>query len=269
MGHRSIRVTAAVVAAATIALGPAVGTALAADPPAATASVLDTTTQRALPLQGVANARDLGGYRTADGRVVRTGLVFRTGDLSKATSADLGALTARKVRYIDDLRTSYERMLSPDRVPAGATANWDDIIGQAPPQVLASSMFAGSDLYQAFITAPGANQSFANVLRDIARTPGEAVLYHCSAGKDRTGWMSAVLLTVLGVDRKTVDYDFMLSNYYRNARPGDMVNGVSQSALDAAFAQVDKSYGSFDNYVHQGLKLTNADVAALKAKLLR
>lgn len=269
MVHRSIRITAAATAAVAIALGPAVGTALAADPPAATASVVATTAQRAVPLQGVQNARDLGGYRTTDGHVVRTGLVYRSGELNKATDADLAALTARKVRYVDDLRTSYERALSPDRVPAGATENWDDIIGQAPPQVLASTLFAGDDLYRAFITAPGANQGFANVLHDILRAGDGAVLYHCTAGKDRTGWMSAVLLTVLGVDRKTVDYDYLLSNYYRNARDGDMLNGVSQPALDAAFDQVNRSYGSFDNYVHQGLKLTDADIAALKAKLLR
>lgn len=269
MVHRSIRVVAALAAATAIAVGPAVGTALATDPPTATISVVTDTAARAVPVQGVVNARDIGGYRTTDGRVVRSGLVYRTGELTKATDADLAALTARKVRSVHDLRTSYERLLSPDRVPAGATENWNDVIGQAPPQVLASTLFAGTDLYRAFITAPGADQAFADVLHDIARTSDGAVLYHCTAGKDRTGWMSAVLLTVLGVDRKTVDYDYLLSNYYRNARDGDMVNGVSQSALDAAFDQVDKSYGIFDNYVHQGLKLTDADIAALKTKLLR
>lgn len=268
MVRRSIRVTAAAVTAAAIALGPAVGSALAVDPPTATSSVVDTVTQRAAPLQGVPDARDIGGYRTTDGRVVRTGLVYRTGELNKATDADLATLTTREVRYVDDLRTSYERLLAPDRVPAGATENWDDIIGQAPPQVLASTLFAGTDLYRAFITAPGANQGLANVLHDIINTRGGAVLYHCTGGKDRTGWMSAVLLTVLGVDRNTVDYDYMLSNYYRNANSGDMVNGVEQAALDAAFDQVDQTYGSFVNYVHQGLKLTDGDIAALKARML-
>ena len=269
MVPRSIRLVAALTAAAAIALDPAVGIALAADPPAAPASVVATVDQRAVPLQGVLNARDIGGYRTTDGRVVRTGLVYRTGELNNATDADLATLTARKVRYVDDLRTSYERMLSPDRVPAGATENWDDIIGQAPPQVLASTLFAGADLYRAFITAPGANQGFANVLHDIARTPGGVVLFHCSAGKDRTGWMSAVLLTILGVDRRTVDYDYLLSNYYRGAQDSDMLNGVAQPPLDAAFDQVDQAYGSFENYVRQGLKLSDGDVAALRAELLR
>lgn len=243
------------------------GTALAADPPAATSSVVVNTDNRSLGLQGVLNARDAGGYRTTDGRDVRTGLVFRSGDLSKATDADLANLTGRDLKVVDDLRTSFERGMSPDRVPAGAQENYDDIIGQAPPQVLASTLSAGSDLYRAFITAPGANDGFANVLRDIAYTDG-SVLFHCTAGKDRTGWTSAVLLTILGVDRETVKYDYLLSNYYRGASENDALNGVVPSALDAAFDQVNQSYGSFDNYVRDGLKLTDGDIAALKAKLL-
>ncbi|MBF6329763.1 tyrosine-protein phosphatase [Nocardia transvalensis] len=268
MVHRTIRLTAALAAATTIALGPAVGTALATDPPAATSSVIAGLDDRSLPLQGVLNARDLGGYRTTDGRVVRSGLVFRSGELSKATDADLAALSDRRVRYVDDLRMGIERAILPDRVPGGATEHWDDIIGQAPPQVMASTLAAGADLYRAFITAPGANQGFANVLHDIIDTDNGSVLFHCTAGKDRTGWMAAVLLTILGVDRQTVTYDYLLSNYYRNAAPGDGLNGVLPAALDAAFDQVNQTYGSFDNYVHDGLKLTDDDVDALKAKLL-
>ncbi|NNH71210.1 tyrosine-protein phosphatase [Nocardia uniformis] len=243
------------------------GTALAVDPPAATSSVVVDTDSRSLHLQGVLNARDAGGYRTTDGHSVRTGLVYRSGDLSKATDADLADLTGREVKVVDDLRTSFERAMSPDRVPAGAQENVDDIIGQAPPQVLASTLSAGSDLYRAFITAPGANDGFANVLRDIAYSDG-SVLFHCTAGKDRTGWTAAVLLTILGVDRDTVMYDYLLSNYYRGASENDALNGVVASALDASFDQVDKSYGSFDNYVRDGLQLTDGDITALKSKLL-
>ncbi|MEV6768699.1 tyrosine-protein phosphatase [Nocardia sp. NPDC051030] len=239
-----------------------------AQPPASTSNVLVNTDARSLGLQGVVNARDAGGYRTADGHTVRTGLVYRTGELSKATDADLAALTDLNVRAVHDLRTSYEQQLmGVDKVPAGATEFHNDIIGQAPPQVMASTLTAGTDLYRAFITAPGANEGFADVLRDIAHNDG-AVLFHCTAGKDRTGWTSAVLLTILGVDKDTVYYDYLLSNYYRNAKDGDMMNGVAASALDSAFDQANQTYGSFDNYVRDGLKLSDADVAALKAKLL-
>ncbi|MFE5285397.1 tyrosine-protein phosphatase [Nocardia sp. NPDC056611] len=266
MRNRAVQAAAAVTIALSASLG-SVATAVAADPPAATSSVLVNTDNRALGLTGVLNARDAGGYRTADGHTVRTGLVFRTGELSKATDADLAKLTADNVVSIHDLRTGYEQLMGQDKVPAGATEHHDDIIGQAPPQVMASTLSAGTDLYRAFITAPGANEGFANVLRDIAYNPG-GVLFHCTAGKDRTGWTSAVLLTLLGVDKDTVYYDYLLSNYYRGAKDGDMLNGVTASALDSAFDQATKSYGSFDGYVRDGLKLTDADIAALKAKLL-
>ncbi|MGV9677328.1 tyrosine-protein phosphatase [Nocardia sp. NPDC003482] len=266
MAHRSVRLAAPLITA-VLACGPVAGVALAVEPPAATSSVVTDLDQRSLGLQGVLNARDLGGYRTTDGHVVRSGLVFRTGELSKATDADLAALTDRGVRAVDDLRMAIERAVAPDRTPVGAQAHWDDIIGQAPPQVMASAITAGPDLYRAFITAPGASEGFANVVRDILAGDG-AVLYHCTAGKDRTGWMSAVLLTLLGVDRQTVTYDYLLSNYYRDAAPNDTLNGVAPAALDAAFDQVDQSYGSFDNYVRDGLKLSADDVAALKAALL-
>ncbi|MFB8274794.1 tyrosine-protein phosphatase [Nocardia colli] len=259
---RSLRTPIALAAGLAVAFGPVTGAALA-EPPAASAAAFD----RSLNLQGVQNARDLGGYRTGTGKTVRTGLVYRTGQLNNATPADLAELTGRQVRVVDDLRTIYERALGPDKVPAGATANWDDVIGQAPPEVMATTLTGGDSLYRAFITAPGANQAFASVLHDIINTDG-AVLFHCTAGKDRTGWTAAVLLTLLGVDRDTVNQDYLLSNQYRNANPNDPINGVQQPWLDAAFDQANQTYGSFDNYVRDGLKLTDADLAALKTKLL-
>lgn len=263
MVRRSVRLPVALAAGLTVAFGPVAAVA-AADP----VSVADPVTfDRALNLQGVQNGRDAGGYRTADGHWVRTGLVYRTGQLNNATPADLAVLTDRQVRVVDDLRTVYERTIAADRLPAGAVANWNDVIGQAPPQTLVTTLTGGNDLYRAFITAPGANEAFASVLRDIIDTDG-AVLFHCTAGKDRTGWTSAVLLTILGVDRDTVTQDYLLSNQYRNAGPNDPLNGVSAAWLDAAFDQANQSYGSFDNYVREGLKLSATDVAALKAKLL-
>lgn len=264
---RARRACVATAAGLAVVLGPVAAFgpgAAVADPAGATQTVFD----RSLHLQGVPNARDLGGYRTVSGKSVRTGLVYRTAQLNNATPADLAELSRRQVRVVDDLRTVYERMIAPDRIPAGATANWDDVIGHAPPAVLASALTGGEGLYRAFITAPQANESFAAVLRDIVNTEDGAVLFHCTAGKDRTGWAAAVLLTLLGVDHGTVTQDYLLSNQYRDAAPGDSLNGVQSQWLDAAFDQVTQSYGTFDNYVRDGLKLTAADVTALKAKLL-
>ncbi|UAK30098.1 tyrosine-protein phosphatase [Nocardia asteroides] len=256
------RAPVAVAAGLAVAFGP-VATIAAADPPATPAAVTDP----ALHLQGVQNARDIGGYRTTDGRIVRTGLVYRTGQLNHATADDSAALTDRRVRSVHDLRTVYERVLGPDRIPAGATPHWADVIGQAPPEVVATALTGGEGLYRAFITAPGANEAFASVLRDIIGSDG-AVLFHCTAGKDRTGWMAAVLLTLLGVDRATVTEDYLLSNRLRNADRNDPLNGVQRAWLDTAFDQVNQTYGSFDAYVRDGLRLTDGDLSVLRARLL-
>ncbi|NED64041.1 tyrosine-protein phosphatase, partial [Streptomyces sp. SID10244] len=83
-----------------------------------------------------------------------------------------------------------------------------------------------------------------------------------------TGWASAVLLSILGVDRSTVEQDYLASNTFRHADAGDSLNGVNISSLRAAFAAADKTYGSFDNYVSKGLGLTAGDIAGLKKGLL-
>ncbi|MCP2287787.1 tyrosine-protein phosphatase [Nocardia amikacinitolerans] len=260
---RALRASIAAATGLAIAFGPVAGVAVA-DPVVAA----DTAFDRSVGLQGVQNARDVGGYRTVDGRLVRTGLVYRTGQLNDATPADLAALDEREVRVVTDLRTRYERAIAPDRVPAGAVDRWDDVIGQASPKVLITALTGGSDLYRAFVTAPGANAAFASVLRDVIETGDGAVLYHCTAGKDRTGWATAVLLTLLGVDRATVTEDYLLSNQYRDAGPNDPLDGVQSAWLDAAFDQVNQTHGGFEAYVRDGLGLTDADIAALRAKML-
>ncbi|MFI5716922.1 tyrosine-protein phosphatase [Nocardia sp. NPDC051750] len=268
MVHGPARVPVAVLTGLLVAFGPATAVGLADPPPAAELLQVD----RSLHLAGAPNARDLGGYRTADGHTVRSGIAFRTDQLTNLTPADLAELTRLGVRKVDDLRTVYERALGPDRIPAGAQSNWYDVIGAAPLPELMSTLAGGNEMYRALVTAPGANRAVASVLRDVietGRTPeGGAVVFHCTAGKDRTGWVAAVLLTVLGVDRDTVTGDYLLSNHYRNAAPGDGLAGVEQEWLDSAFDQVAQSYGSFDRYVNEGLGLSTSDVQALKARML-
>lgn len=206
-------------------------------------------------LEGAANARDIGGYRTTDGHMVRTGLVFRSNSLNKLTNADLATLESDKVRVVDDLRTRIERTFQPDKVPASVVSHSHDVFSQDLPT-------SAEAAYEIFINSPGADKAFAATLRDIIGVEG-ALLYHCTAGKDRTGWMTAVLLTILGVDRTSVNQDYLLSN----ARLGSS-DSVNQSELDTSFNLATSTYGSFDNYVHKGLGLTDAEITALKTKLL-
>ncbi|XVV15882.1 tyrosine-protein phosphatase [Actinoplanes sp. CA-131856] len=231
-------------------------------------------------LASAANFRDVGGYTTADGHTVRTGVVFRSNKLSNLTPAEQQTIVGLGITLDIDLRNISERSQEPDKVPAGVTYQVADVVSLAHglrfhkdaaatlAAALAAGLFSGSsDLgqsigYPFMVNFVGADYAFHDVLYAVGHHPG-GLVFHCSAGKDRTGWATAVLLTLLGVPRATVEQDFLASNTYLG-RP----DAVEVSWLRAAFAQVNYIYGSFDNYLRQGLRLTDADIAAIKARLL-
>jgi len=260
-----------VTALATAALVAAPATAMTATAQAAPAPATQAPAAAGLPhslgLTSVKNARDLGGYRTANGQTVATDLVFRTANLASLSPADAAKLTSLHLTTDVDLRTAIERTIQPDRPVAGTAQQWNDVLGQANPLDLLNL----SGAYVDFVTNPAARAAFGKTLKTIGANAaaGKATLFHCSAGKDRTGWTAAVLLTILGVDRNTVNQDYLLSNTYNNTTQNDPINGVNIDWLNASFNAANQHYGSFDNYVKSGLGLTAADIASLKHSLLK
>ncbi|MDV6273905.1 tyrosine-protein phosphatase [Rhodococcus erythropolis] len=268
MSNRIARPAATLLCAAILACVPV--PALAGGIPAleqAGPAAAQATADRSLHLAGASNARDIGGYLTEDGHTVRWGKVFRSNALDKLTPTDLSSLSERGVESVDDFRTVVERTLSQDRIPDGARSSWFDVIGTNPANLPA--LVDMPTMYSLMVTDPGASRAFHDALANVANSDG-AVLYHCSAGKDRTGWMTAVLLTLLGVSRADVNADYMLSNQYLTGpRTGSaFIDGVEQSWLDTSFATVDRVYGDFDNYVRDGLQLSEGDIAQLAHTLL-
>ncbi|MFE5286812.1 tyrosine-protein phosphatase [Nocardia sp. NPDC056611] len=253
------------------------GSAAANDP----VSTLPAPATTAIRLDGATNFRDIGGYRTADGRTVRTGLVYRSNGLDKLTDADLAKLNTAGVTLDVDLRNGSERGGAPDRVPTGAQYKVADVVSfdsgisfhEFPVITLGRAVIDGlingsSDLkmsiqYPFMVDFHGSDVAFGTLLRSIAGNSGGATVYHCTSGKDRTGWATAVLLTVLGVPRDVVNADFLASN----KQLGD-AKAVELSWLEAAFDEVDRLYGSVDKYVRDGLGLDQATIDALRAKLL-
>lgn len=255
----AIAITAAAVVAAPAAV-PTAGVALAApqtSPTVAAPAVVD--------LQGTENTRTFTAYRTVSGQHINA-RVIRSDNLSKLTPADQRKLRGLHVTSVIDFRTQIERTVQPNRPTSGARTHTFDVLGTLPPTVLIDLPTA----YRAFVTDPSARNAFRNTLLDIKNVAGrgDTVLYHCTAGKDRTGWASAVLLTILGVDRATVERDFLASNTFRHASANDPLNGVNISWLRGSFAAAKAHYGSFDGYVRKGLGLTQADIAGLKGALL-
>lgn len=240
-----------------------------------------STVVNAVDLVGAKNFRDVGGYTTADGRTVRTGVVYRSNKLSELTDADLQRLAELGVTLDVDLRNVVERYEEPDRVPAGARYQVADVVSLEHGlrfhdnaavtlvKALAAGLFNGSDnlgqsiAYPFMVDFVGADHAFGDLLRAVAGNASGAVVFHCTAGKDRTGWGTAVLLSLLGVPRETVEFDFMLSN----DKLGDP-KAVELSWLRAAFDEVDHLYGSMDAYARQGLGLDDATIDALRSRLL-
>jgi protein-tyrosine phosphatase len=290
-----------------------------------------TETARSLGLEGAVNARDLGGYRTADGRVLRAGAALRADALNRLTDADLRALADHGLRQIVDLRSLDEvREAGPDRVPGLPTAEISGAEYSASPVTVertapdgitlhhlpvfaadfdiyvalrnaladrdaakqrallgggkAEAMMVG--LYRWFVTDEVARERFATVIRLLAEPDGTPLLFHCSAGKDRTGWTAAVVLTALGVDGATVYEDYLLTNE-RSAAIIEHVVGsfgtrglmeepelllpvfrADRRYLDAAFEEVASGWASFEEFWREGLGLGDDVLDGLRANLL-
>jgi protein-tyrosine phosphatase len=209
---------------------------------------------RLVPLEGALNFRDLGGYVGDGGRTVRWGRVFRSDSLHQLTEADLGVLRTLGLRAVFDLRQSIERTRQPTVIPAShghravhlvvgqdAVAEAGTPLAEEDPETdrwLLDAILAGSlpepddgylvGLYDQFVVA-GA-PAYGALLTYLAQDDALPALFHCAAGKDRTGIAAALLLSVLGVDDETILDDYELSNLYRLDRRLDMLRPTIEAA---------------------------------------
>jgi protein-tyrosine phosphatase len=251
--------------------------------------------RRHVALEGANNFRDLGGYATADGRTVRWGLLYRSDNLSHLTDADLATLSRLGIKLVCDFRSAPEKAAEPDRLPA-----------ESPPQVAELAIFDESfspsafrerlmsgdledlDLRQALtdanrLFATRFAPQYAEMLELVSRPAELPALVHCTAGKDRAGFASAVILRTLGVPEETVFEDFLLTNHYtadyiertlwtirlaslfrvdpEQVRP---VLSVERGYLAAAFEEIAEKYGSFDAYRREALDFSDAQTEAFR-----
>jgi protein-tyrosine phosphatase len=262
---------------------------------------------RHLPLDGTPNFRDEGGYRTTDGRAVRWGLLYRSSVLTYLTDADYRYLSQLGIRVICDFRTQHENEIAPEIwIPGSSVDKISLPIGSTPPsrpgeqptvQVQINPADTPEQMRQHAIETYGnfvftSSNQYAAVFQQL-KNDHLPLLFHCTAGADRTGVFGALLLLTLGVPEETVLADYALTRIYI----GDMMtNPVSQKILQAAGSQVadsirkltpeqrkamvtdpeylqstlrriDTKYGSFDNYRRQALHVSDADAEALRARL--
>jgi protein-tyrosine phosphatase len=205
--------------------------------------------QRLVALQGTLNFRDLGGYAGLDGRTVRFGLVFRSDALHELTDSDRAMLRELGLAAVYDLRKAHERERQPsalgddhghrvihlavDEDPDSANA--PDII----EQIMDGTLPEADDGYMADVYAQillNGAELFGRLLTHLTDDDGLPAVFHCAAGKDRTGIAAALLLSVLGVDEATILDDYELTNVYRSNRRIE----VLRPTLEAAGVDVEK-----------------------------
>lgn len=241
--------------------------------------------ERLLPLEGGSNFRDLGGYPAADGKHIRWGKMFRSGGQAMLTATDLDRVRQLKLSNLVDLRSDEERLLAPTKIDGVAYT----AIGYSMAKL---SLGGGMEAtYRGFpsMMAPQLRQIFAKLLR------GEQPLaYNCSAGQDRTGFVSAMILSALGTPRETIFADYHLTTALRkpenempridpalaatnpvaamfasyqkepHPKPTPLFTADGTSFLSYSMAEIDQKWGSIDQYLETEIGLTKADIARLR-----
>jgi protein-tyrosine phosphatase len=253
----------------------------------------DPARERLVALEGCRNFRDLGGYRTADGRAVRWGRLYRADALGALTPADLEVVAALGVRTICDLRGEQEAARDPDAPIAGA-----DRVG-APmgegdsdhgfiERLRSGEMAEVTDADMARIYGLMLDR-FGEQIRlvfDRAADPDRhALVFHCAAGKDRTGIIAALLLGALGVPVDDILDDYELTNRYRTSyRIAELRPLLADQGLDIdkmlpyfsaprvamadALAGLDTQHGSIEAYLTGPVGVPSATLATLRDHLL-
>ena len=243
---------------------------------------------RVIALQGCSNLRDLGGYRAADGRCLRMGRVFRGASLANLTDTGLEEFAALGIRTVCDLRGTRESGRAPSRLPDRDAPEVvalpiEPRVGASLRDLLARNATKGEDMYAVLQTAYSAYagehlpryRRLFELLLEGGRLP---LLFHCSAGKDRTGFGAALLLTALAVPRATVMADYLATNRIwtrEHALPPDTPPALRdtlltahQDLLDHALTQAIDRYDSVERLMAEGLGLDAARVRRLRDILL-
>ncbi|SEW54070.1 tyrosine-protein phosphatase [Chitinophaga arvensicola] len=252
----------------------------------AASAQLSDSTQRVVRMQGTVNFRDVGGYRTNDGKKVVWGKIFRSADVSHLTDQDLTVLEQKHIHTVIDFRGVKEAAAAPDHLlpqtdyllcPAGSdslpsAAQMGEVIksGQFLEKFYSNTDYLGArykPLFQKLLTLPD----------------NESMMYHCTGGRDRTGMATALFLYALGVPQQTIEADFTASNVYLMPMNQRMFKGMEQSTgldtetirkalelkpelLQTLFNAIKGKYGSVDNFFEKELGIGEKERAILKQK---
>lgn len=243
-------------------------------------------------MKTLTNFRDIGGYETQSGRKIKKNLMFRSGEISRLSKEDHQAFEYDfGIQTIFDFRGEDEKLKSPndsfDRVKTvdldickdsnGNSASMEDLIrGKTDPDTYMKS------LYRDFIFTDSSRKGYRTFLEHISEleTP---FIFHCFAGKDRTGFGAALILSILGVSKSNIYHDYLLTNRLRqkandrllgemkktgaNNEELEMVRTmmeVKPDYLDVSFNEIEENYGDIHHFIKDGLDVTKDVVDKIK-----
>jgi protein-tyrosine phosphatase len=259
---------------------------------------------QSLGIASVPNLRDLGGYKTSNGKTVARGLVYRCNQLYEISPGDMKKLDNLRLKTAYDLRTAEERQKRPGEVPSGVNYVWLNVLADSPqsgaaqleklmqnPKEANAALGGGKaeaafqQGYREFVSLPSAKKEFRELFLSLGDQKKLPALFHCTTGKDRTGWAAAALLTLLGVPKDKVIEDYLRSNDYILPAYQKVIDGfveaggdksiplailgVKEEYLNAAFDEMQTKYGTIENYFSEGLSIDATQQKALRDLYLR
>lgn len=254
---------------------------------------------RKLPFENAHNFRDIGGYKNSQGKTVKWGLVYRSDKLSALSSEDELYLDRLGIQRIVDFRSIKEREAEPDRIsPASSIAMQQIPIPVSGADVdLIKAKIASGELHQQQLSdlLVSSNRelveqhtaSYKAWIQSILADNSLPMVFHCTEGKDRTGFAAAIVLLALDVPKQTVMADYLATNQYTAEHIDKTINlvkwgslfqadaealrpvlGVEERFINEAFNAIEEHYGSIENYLEKGLGLTAEKRQQLQALLL-
>ena len=237
-------------------------------------------------LQGASNFRDVGGYPTTNGQRVRRGQVFRSDHLAGLSDADVARLQAMGVGHSLDFRGVAEYTATPYDIPGvqrvaltiepTVIARMQALVAQGIVPTTEETVELMRETYRDFVNRNAG--TYGRFMKHLLEQPTPQV-FHCTAGKDRTGFAAALLLSALGVDRGTIEHDYLLTNQLYRRDPSLEGKGhphvmkvlwqVQPEFLHAAFEAVDAQHGGMREYLHGAIGLTPQELLELQRMLLQ
>ena len=250
------------------------------------------------------NFRGIGGLPTADGRTTTTGLLWRSGHLARATDADRARLVALGIRTVVDLRTDHDlaadgsdRMVEGiDHVPvaipgdSGQGAGLRALLSQGEATAIRSAWADGRAAALAtggavaMVTDPARVEVFRMVVDVVTDPERWPLVWHCSAGKDRAGWVGTVVLLALGVERDAIVAHYLESNVAASSQSAALLESgwmteevlelarpfmeVASGYVEAQFAAVDDHWGGAEAMLRSGFGFDDRRLADLRDRLL-